>query len=68
MNIESSILHLNQPKKGLPLVSPAFEEVTIDINGRISTKDASLIFIVKTWLIHCLTGSEVCEQRDCKLD
>ena len=66
MEIESNILHL--PEKGQPLVSPAFEEVTIDIDGNISTIDASLTFIVKMWIIHCLTGSAVYEHRDCKLD
>ena len=66
MNTKNNILHF--PSKELPLVSPAFEEVSIDIDGNISTMDASLIFIVKMWIVHCLTGSEVYEQRDCKLD
>jgi hypothetical protein len=66
MKIENNILHL--AKRGLPFVSPAFEEVSIDNDGHISTRDASLLFIVKTWIIHCLTGSEVYEQKEITLD
>jgi hypothetical protein len=64
--VEAITRHL--PEKGQPLVSPVFEEVTIDIDGNISTVDASLIFIFKTWIIHCLTGSEVYEQKEIILD
>lgn len=59
---------LHVPPKVLPFVSPAFQEVSIDIDGNISTKDASLFFVVEMWIIHILTKSEVWEQRDCKLD
>jgi hypothetical protein len=50
------------------LVYPAFEEVTINKDGHISTKNGpSIGFIVKTWMYHKLTLSAVSEQKDCKL-
>ena len=46
---------------------PAFEEVTIDKNGHISTKHGpSMGFVLKTWIFHKITLSAVSEQRDCK--
>jgi hypothetical protein len=40
------------------------EHVMIDEKGRISTKNGpSIVFILKTWIIHKLVGSAVHEQR-----